>query len=110
VEASRVKALLQQEKTKRQKLEAKLKASEPSSSPKATRGPATGANQNNQTGNAAKQKTSSRKTHGKHKRREAGDANKDDEEKNSNKHKNRNKNYWQRKKHSKKRESAHDSD
>lgn len=110
VEASRMKALLQQEKTKRQKLEAKLNASEPSSSSKATRGPAKGANQNNQTGNAMKQNPSSRKNHGKHKHREAGDANKDDGEKNSYKHKNRNKNYWQKKKNSKKRKSAHDSD
>jgi hypothetical protein len=102
VEASRMKVLLSQEKSKRMKLEAKLKPSPPSTSSKETGGPATGAKKKNQSGNHHQKSTSNRNPKGKRMHSSADDANNDGSEETESKRKSRNRQYWRQKKESKK--------
>jgi hypothetical protein len=98
VESSRFQALFNQEKSKRLKLEAKLKNSPPSTLPKEAGGPATGAKKNNQSGKSQKQNPPSRKSRANKPRSKAEDANNDADEETKKHGKNRNRNYWRRKK------------
>jgi hypothetical protein len=109
VEASRMKVLLSQEKSKRIKLEAKLKTSPPSSSVKETRGPATGATKKNQSGQALKKSTSNRNAQGKHRHTTAGDASNEGSTETESKRKHRNRQYWRKKKDSKTKRSNQNS-